>query len=84
MMKRVFLDTNIMLDLAMHREHFDAALAIMKGAYEGRFEIFASTLSFANIAYSCNGTDKVKVHQRNRPVLRFRNGGAGDLEMGTG
>lgn len=35
MMKRVFLDTNIMLDLAMHREHFDAALAIMKGAYEG-------------------------------------------------
>ena len=34
MMKRVFLDTNIMLDLAMHREHFDAALAIMKGAYE--------------------------------------------------
>ena len=35
MMKRVFLDTNIMLDLAMHREHFDAAFAIMKGAYEG-------------------------------------------------
>ena len=51
MMKRVFLDTNIMLDLAMHRDHFDAALAIMKGAYDGYFEIFASTLSFANIAY---------------------------------
>ena len=50
-MKRVFLDTNIMLDLAMHREHFELALAIVKGAYEGRFEIFASTLSFANIAY---------------------------------
>lgn len=50
-MKRVFLDTNIMLDLAMHREQFDSALAIAKGAYEGRFEIFASTLSFANIAY---------------------------------
>ena len=50
-MKRVFLDTNIMLDLAMHREHFESALAIVKCAYEGRFEIFASTLSFANIAY---------------------------------
>ena len=50
-MKRVFLDTNIMLDLAMHREHFDSALAIAKGAYDGRFEMCASTLSFANIAY---------------------------------
>lgn len=49
-MKRIFLDTNIMLDLAMHREHFDSALAIAKGAYDGRFEMCASTLSFANIA----------------------------------
>ena len=60
-MKRVFLDTNIMLDLAMHREQFDSALAIAKGAYEGRFEIFASTLSFANIAYILRKEPQAKV-----------------------
>ena len=63
MMKRVFLDTNIMLDLVMHREHFESALAITKGAYEGRFDIFASTLSFANIAYVLRKEPQDKVCQ---------------------
>lgn len=32
-MKRVFVDTNIMLDLVMHRQYFNDALAIIQGAF---------------------------------------------------
>jgi len=62
-MKRVFVDTNIMLDLVMHRQHFNDALAIIQGAFEGRFEVFASTLSFANIAYVLRKEPQQKLYQ---------------------
>lgn len=50
-MKRVFLDTNILLDLAQHRENYDYAVKILDEAYNGNIEVFSSTLSYANIAY---------------------------------
>ena len=50
-MKRLFLDTNILLDLAQHRENYDFAVKILDEAYNGKIEVCASTLSYANIAY---------------------------------
>ena len=49
-MKRVFLDTNILLDLIQYREHYEEAIAILQCAFDGHFEVFASTLTYANIA----------------------------------
>ena len=50
-MKRVFLDTNILLDLVQRRQHLNEAATILQYAYEEKIEVAASTLSFANIAY---------------------------------
>ena len=50
-MKRVFLDTNILLDLVQRHQHLNEAATILQYAYEGKIEVAASTLSFANIAY---------------------------------
>ena len=50
-MTRVFLDTNILLDLVQQREHFDEAITILQCMFDGKIEVAASTLSFANIAY---------------------------------
>ena len=50
-MKRVFLDTNILLDLVQRRQHLNEAATILQYAYEGKIEVAASALSFANIAY---------------------------------
>ena len=50
-MRRIFLDTNILLDLIQYREHYQESIAILQCAFDGKFDVFASTLSYANIAY---------------------------------
>ncbi len=50
-MKRIFLDTNILLDAALGREHADEALAILSIGESGKVELCASVLTYANIAY---------------------------------
>lgn len=51
-MKRVFLDTNVVLDFLMEREGFQQdAETILAQAYNGKFCLFLSSLSFSNIAY---------------------------------
>lgn len=62
-MKRVFLDTNIMLDLAAQREHYDEAISILHGAYEDKFQICASVLSYANIAYILRKLPKDRLYR---------------------
>ena len=50
-MKRVFLDTNVLMDLAQFRDGFNNAVTILQGAYDSRYSICACVLSYANIAY---------------------------------
>ena len=51
-MNKLFLDTNILLDLTLARQPFDEdAIRFFKQADEGTIEIHASALSFCNIAY---------------------------------
>ena len=50
-MKRVFLDTNILLDYGLDREFADYAESILELGISGYIEVFASYLSFANMGY---------------------------------
>lgn len=68
-MTRVFLDTNILLDVALHREHFEEGFTILQLAEEGLIEVFASTLTYANIAYILRKHPKDEIYEYLR-VLR--------------
>ena len=50
-MKRVFLDTNILVDYALGREYGDDAEQLLQRGYDGEITLVASYLTFANIAY---------------------------------
>ena len=50
-MKRIFLDTNILLDFALEREHADDAEKILALGLAGAIEVCASYLSFANMGF---------------------------------
>ena len=51
-MKRVFIDTNIFLDILFRREQFvDDALSIFDMAVDGQIVLLISDLSIANIKY---------------------------------
>ena len=50
-MKRVFLDTNILVDYALGREHADDAEQLLQRGYDGTISLQASYLTFANMAY---------------------------------
>ena len=50
-MKRVFLDTNILLDYGLDREQADNAEKILALGMLGVIELYASYLSYANMGY---------------------------------
>jgi predicted nucleic acid-binding protein len=50
-MKRVFLDTNILLDFGLGREHADEAEKILALGLKGAIEVCASYLSYANMGF---------------------------------
>ena len=50
-MKKVFLDTNILLDYGLERAKADFAGAILEMGRQGIIEIYASYLSYANMGY---------------------------------
>jgi predicted nucleic acid-binding protein len=50
-MRRVFLDTNILLDFALEREHADEAEKILALGLAGAIEVCASYLSYANMGF---------------------------------
>ena len=50
-MKRVFLDTNILLDYGLDREQADNAEKILALGRQGVIELYASYLSYANMGY---------------------------------
>jgi predicted nucleic acid-binding protein len=50
-MKKVFLDTNILVDYALGRKLVNDAVQLLQRGYEGEFCLQASYLTFANMAY---------------------------------
>ena len=51
MIPRIFLDTNILLDLLLERPGYAAAARILQLQEDGKIEACLSVLSLANIAY---------------------------------
>lgn len=58
MMKKVFLDTNILIDYFASRRDYVAASTIVTMAKEGRFHLLVSSLSFATASYIMNAHHK--------------------------
>ena len=50
-MKHVFIDTNILVDYALGREHADDAEQLLQHGKNGDYGLAASYLTFANMAY---------------------------------
>lgn len=50
-MKRVFIDTNILIDFIENRSGADAAEQVLENGANKQISIFASPLTFANMAY---------------------------------
>ena len=48
---RVFLDTNVILDLIQRRVGYDDAAIIMQKSENGEYSLYTSSLSMVNIAY---------------------------------
>ena len=59
-MKNVFLDTNILIDYVLGREHADDAEQLLQHGKNGKVCLSASYLTFANMAYILKG--KVDVY----------------------
>ena len=54
-MKRIFLDTNILIDYIDNRQGADEAEQIFACGFSGEALLFASSLTFANMAYIIKG-----------------------------
>lgn len=48
---RVFLDTNIILDLLLERESYRISALLFEGQEKGKWELFVSALTMVNAAY---------------------------------
>jgi len=60
-MRKVFLDTNILIDYIQDRKGGDDAKQLLIRGRDGEVELYASILTFANIAYILYG--KVDVYE---------------------
>jgi predicted nucleic acid-binding protein len=54
-MKRIFLDTNILIDYIDNRAGADDAEQIFACGFSGEALLFASSLTFSNMAYIIKG-----------------------------
>ena len=54
-MKRIFLDTNILIDYIDNRAGADDAEQIFACGFSGEAQLYASSLTFANMAYIIKG-----------------------------
>ena len=68
-MKRVFLDTNILLDYTLGRECVVDAEQLLQRGQNGEFSLLASYLTFANMAYILKG--KVDLYDLFRDLHSF-------------
>lgn len=67
-MKRIFLDTNILIDYIDNRKDADAAEQIFACGFSGEALLFASSLTFANMAYVIKGRTQVKKYDALRQM----------------
>ncbi len=59
-MRKVFVDTNVILDFVLCREGQQYAMDLFQMAEEGKIELFVSFLSMANVAYVARKIQRVR------------------------
>lgn len=62
-MKRVYLDTNIMMDAVEGRKHGDEANALLDLSRAGIVQTYAATMAFATMSYLLRHQGKEVIHQ---------------------
>ncbi len=71
MMKRVFVDTNIIIDLLSQRiNYFEDSQYFFSFAHDNNIQLFVSTLSFANTHYILS--DRLKVSKVRNTLRKFK------------
>ena len=75
---RLFLDTNILLDILLERPGYQSALEILQAGSDGKVSLHTSILSMANIAYVLRKTlnqniliPTLKIKTPSRTSLRY-------------
>ena len=63
MMKRIYLDTNIMMDAIEGRKHGDEANTLLDLSRAGIIQMYAATMSFATMSYLLRHHGKEEIHQ---------------------
>ena len=63
---KVFLDTNILIDLAENRREADLAAAILQLGEDGAIQLAASYLSYANMGYIWREVPRPQRYERIR------------------
>ena len=63
MMKRIYLDTNIMMDAIEGRKHGDEANTLLDLSRAGIIQTYAATMSFATMSYLLRHHGKEEIHQ---------------------
>ena len=72
MAAKVFVDTNILMDLLCHRDHMMEAATIIDMGKRGEVELFCTALTIANCIYNCRKTlGKEIVHQIMKSLCTF-------------
>ena len=51
-MKKIFIDTNVIIDLLLKRDGYAEAALIMESGKQGIISLYASVLTMANLASS--------------------------------
>lgn len=67
-MKRVFLDTNILIDYIDNRQGADDAEQIFACGFSGELRLYASALTFANMAYIIKGRSQEEKYEALRQM----------------
>jgi len=63
MMKRIYLDTNIMMDAIEGRKHGDEANTLLDLSRAGIIQTYAATMSFTTMSYLLRHHGKEEIHQ---------------------
>lgn len=72
MATKVFLDTNILMDVLCHREHMLEAATVIDLGIRGKIELYCTALTIANCIYNCRKTlGKDTTHQIMKNLCSF-------------
>jgi predicted nucleic acid-binding protein len=72
MVSKVYIDTNILVDVICQRENFIAAATLLEMAKRGEIQVFVNNITIANTIYICRkSVGKEKILLMLKSLMRF-------------